>query len=144
MSADAIFGAGFAGLSDRARLDRTAKELEAVVVQQLFETMRKTVPEGGLLETSAADDVFRSMLDGELSRVVADKSPFGLAEAVSRELASRVDAEDGAAVPGAPAPSATGVTPAAAPWTRRAAPAPAPAPGPAPAAAALARREWRA
>ena len=121
MSTDAIFGPGFSGLSDRARLDRAAKELEAVVVQQLFETMRKTVPEGGLLEKSAADDVFRSMLDGELSRVVADKSPFGLAEAISKELAGKLPEPSVTpdAVPNAPAPHVPGTAP-------------------------LPRREWRA
>jgi len=93
-----VFGPGFQGLDGPARLARAAKELEAVVVAQLFATMRRTVPEGGLLEGSAGDDVFRAMLDGELARVVADKSPFGLADAVTRELGERPPAA-GAAPP---------------------------------------------
>ncbi|GJM44470.1 MAG: hypothetical protein DHS20C21_13120 [Gemmatimonadota bacterium] len=77
-----IFGAGFDGLSEQGRLRKTAQELESVVLTQLMAAMRNTVPEGGLFEKSAADDIFRSMLDGELARVTAEKSPFGLAEAI--------------------------------------------------------------
>ncbi len=109
MSADAVFGAGFSGLSERERLARCAKELESVVVSQLFATMRKTVPDGGFLEKSAAEDIFRTMLDGELSRVVADRSPFGLADAIARELSRSLPGTedvappaDGAAPPAGP------------------------------------------
>ena len=38
---DGVFGPGFAGLSDRKRLEQTAKELEAVVVAQV-----STLPPG--------------------------------------------------------------------------------------------------
>lgn len=99
MSADAVFGAGFSGLSERERLARCAKELESVVVSQLFATMRKTVPDGGFLEKSAAEDIFRTMLDGELSRVVADRSPFGLADAIARELSRSLPGAEEAAPP---------------------------------------------
>lgn len=126
--ADAIFDAGFRGMSRQAQVDKCAKELEAVVISQLFQTMRNTVPDGGLIGKSAADDIFRSMLDGELSRAVADRSPFGLAKALSKELApALVDAARNAA-----APASSGAAPAA----------PAAAPDPAP--ASRTPRSWRA
>jgi flagellar protein FlgJ len=92
VTTDAIFGPGFAALPERERLARAARELEAVVVAQLLASMRRTVPEGGLFERSPAEDVFQSMLDGEMARKVADRSPFGLADAVARQLSR----EDGA------------------------------------------------
>ncbi|MFN8179504.1 MAG: rod-binding protein [bacterium] len=95
---DAIFGAGFAGLSPQQRLEKTAKELEAVVVSQVFSAMRKTVPDSGLFEKSEADDIFRTMLDDQLARVVADKGPFGLAKAVTKELGQEL-AKSGATSP---------------------------------------------
>jgi len=87
---DGVLGPGFSGMSEYAKLQRTAQELEAVVVAQLLESMRNSVPEGGLFEKSAADDVFRSMLDGELARVVARKSPFGLADAIVDRMETRL------------------------------------------------------
>ncbi|MBZ0270094.1 rod-binding protein [bacterium] len=91
---DGVLGPGFSGMNERAQLQRTAQELEAVVVTQLLESMRNSVPEGGLFEKSAADDVFRSMLDGELARVVARKSPFGLADAIMDRLGERLQEAD--------------------------------------------------
>jgi flagellar protein FlgJ len=113
VTSDPIFGPGFGGLSERERLARTARELEAVVVAQIFSTMRETVPDSGLFEKSAADDIFRSMLDEQLAREVSERSPFGLAEAVEKELARKLSA-DAAAAPdsaGRPAADATRTPP---------------------------------
>lgn len=90
MNVGDVLGPGFAGLSEEQRLERTAKELEAVLVTQLLSTMRKTVPEGGLFGGSVADDVFRSMLDEQIARATSEKSPFGLADAVVKSLQDRV------------------------------------------------------
>ncbi|HMB70812.1 MAG TPA: rod-binding protein, partial [bacterium] len=87
---DGTFGVGFQGLSESRRLRKTAEELEAVVLAQLLSTMRNTVPEGGLFEKSAADDIFRSMFDQELARVMAEKSPFGLADEIVERFENRI------------------------------------------------------
>jgi Rod binding domain-containing protein len=93
-----IFGAGFSGLSERERVQRAARELESVVVANLLSAMRKTVPSGGLFEESASDEIFRSMLDTELSRACAEKSPFGLADAVMKSMEKKLESSgDGAA-----------------------------------------------
>lgn len=125
MSTEAVFGPGFSGLSERERIARCAKELESVVVSQLFATMRKTVPDGGFLEKSPAEDIFRTMLDGELSRVVADRSPFGLADAIARELSRSVpEAGEAAAPSAATAPAAANPAAANPPAAKPPAPAP--------------------
>ena len=100
---EGLFPAGFQGLPDRDRLTAAAKELESVVISQLLSTMRNTVPEGGLFEKSAADDIFRSMLDTELARVASEKSPFGLAEKIVEQLESGL-------VKGTEAPAEPGAT----------------------------------
>ena len=107
MSTNEIFGVGFAGLTRRDQLGKVATELEAVVLTQLLSTMRETVPEGGLLESSATEDLFKSLLDGEIARNVAEKSPFGLARSVVAEFENRVKAEEEAAEgpTGSPPPS---------------------------------------
>ncbi len=79
---DPTMGPGFAGLPERDQLKRAAHELESVLVEQLFSAMRKTVPKSGLVQESPASEIFRSMLDAELARSTAEKSPFGLADAI--------------------------------------------------------------
>jgi len=86
VSVQQIFGAGFAGLTEKEQIRRAATELEAVVLTQLLSSMRKTVPEGTLLEESPSNEIFRSLLDAELARETAKRSPFGLADAIVREL----------------------------------------------------------
>ncbi|HET9888641.1 MAG TPA: rod-binding protein, partial [bacterium] len=102
-----IFGAGFSGLSERERVQRAARELESVVVANLLSAMRKTVPSGGLFEESASDEIFRSMLDTELSRACAEKSPFGLADAVMKSMEKKLESTGHEEAPAAPPPAGT-------------------------------------
>lgn len=95
MNVSDILGPGFAGASDHEQLVRTARELETVVLTQMMSAMRKTVPEGGLFQSSLSDDVFRSMLDEEIARATAEKSPFGLADAIVKSLENRVKEPSG-------------------------------------------------
>jgi flagellar protein FlgJ len=89
-----IFGPGFAGLSEKEKIRRTATELEAVVLAQILSSLRKTVPDGGLFESSLSHDVFRSMLDAELARATAERSPFGLADAMVESFENRFKPEE--------------------------------------------------
>ncbi len=94
MTANEIFGAGFSGMTDKGKLESAAKELEAVVLTQLMATMRQTIPEGGLLEKSASEELFRSLLDGEIARSMSEKSPFGLADSIVKEFENRFKEAD--------------------------------------------------
>ncbi len=97
MSVDGVLGAGFAALPPKEKLRRAATELEAVVLTQLLAAMRETVPEGGLFEESSSNEIFRSMLDQELARSTAAKSPFGLADAVMKQFDAAFKVPHGAA-----------------------------------------------
>lgn len=87
-----IFGAGFAGLDQKAQLRRAAEEMEAVVLTQMLASMRKSVPEGDLWGKSVGHDVFRSMFDEEIAREAAARSPFGLAEVLVERMEKTVKA----------------------------------------------------
>jgi flagellar protein FlgJ len=89
-SVESLFGPGFAGATDRVKLQRAAQEMEAVVLTQLLGAMRSTVPESDLFGQSLSNDVFQSMLDQELARVTAERSPFGLAESLLQSLEKHV------------------------------------------------------
>jgi flagellar protein FlgJ len=91
VSIQQVFGIGFSGASEHEKLVRTARELEAVVLTQLLGAMRRTVPEGGLFGDSLPDDVFRSLLDEELARTTAERSPFGLARAIVERMERGVE-----------------------------------------------------
>jgi flagellar protein FlgJ len=92
--------------SDDARLKKTATQMEGLFVQQLFSAMRETVPEGGMIEQSGAEQTFTSMLDEKVAQQVPDQwdGPHSLAHALYKQLSQRLASQN--AVPGA----ATGST----------------------------------
>ena len=76
---------------EAARLARTAKQLEGVFVQQLYKAMRDTVPEGGIGSGGAGEDTFTSLMDQHIAEQTPGKWHHGLAGAIERVLAGRVD-----------------------------------------------------
>jgi peptidoglycan hydrolase FlgJ len=90
--------------SAEARLRRTAKQMEGVFVEQLFKAMRETVPEGGLVDGGAGEEVFTGMLDQHLAGEAPARWSRGLAESLYRQLRGQLGT-DGAAAEAAPAPN---------------------------------------
>jgi peptidoglycan hydrolase FlgJ len=88
--------------TDEARLRGVVKQLEGVFVEQLFKAMRETVPDGGVVETSAGEDMFNGMFDQQLSQAAPDQWNSTLAEALFRQLRH--------ALPPAPDTASAGVT----------------------------------
>lgn len=58
---------------DEAALKQSAKDLEGLFVQQLFQAMRAAVPTDGLLERGPGEDLFSSMLDQRIAQDVAER-----------------------------------------------------------------------
>lgn len=80
---------------ERAALRRLAHQFEGVFLDQLFQSMRKSVPEGGFLEKSPGEEMFTSMLDERLASVAADRMERGLGEALYRQLVRRLEVAEG-------------------------------------------------
>jgi peptidoglycan hydrolase FlgJ len=79
---------------ERAQLRRMAHELEGVFLNQLFQAMRASVPQGGLVEAAPGQDLFTSMLDERLSSQAAERMKGGLGEALYRQMARRLPPEE--------------------------------------------------
>ena len=91
--------------NDDARLKKTATQMEGLFVQRLFAAMRETVPEGGMVEQSSAEQTFTSMLDEKISQQVPGQwdGPHSLAHSLYNQLRQRI-ASQHAAVTAAPGP----------------------------------------
>ncbi len=88
----------------RKRLREAAQEFESVLIARMLEAMRKTAPQGGALPTNSGHQLFRDLMDTELSRQIARSGAFGVGEAIYRQLAPSLPAEGGSpeAAPAAP------------------------------------------
>lgn len=88
--------AGGAPPNDRARLKEAAHQLEAVFLNQLFQAMRQSVPDGGLLSHSAGEDMMTSMMDEMVAQRSAGRLSSHLADAIYRQLSRQLPPEQAA------------------------------------------------
>lgn len=68
------------------RLKNACLDLEAVFVQQLMQSMRKTIPESTLVEKSFGQQVYEDMLDEEIANIGSKTGQFGIGEMIYRQL----------------------------------------------------------
>jgi flagellar protein FlgJ len=88
MTAPSVSGLGPTPPEPRdAAMRKSARDLEGLFVQQLYKTMRETVPtDGGLVEKSQGEDVFAGLMDERLAADTGTRWHHGLGDAIYRAL----------------------------------------------------------
>jgi len=87
---------------DEQRLRAVAKQLEGVFVQQLFKAMRETVPQDGMTDGGAGEEIFTGLMDERIATHVPEHWDRGIGESLYRQLrAALPPANPGAASAGA-------------------------------------------
>ncbi len=71
---------------DLKELREKTREYEAIFINELYKSMRKTIPEGGLFEKDMSTEVFKEMLDLEYARLTAKGKGMGMGEAMFDQL----------------------------------------------------------
>ncbi len=75
---------------ERAELRRLSNELEAVFIRQLFQALRESNIQSGLLEKAPGDDFYNSVLDDHLASEAAARMQRGIGDALYRQLSGRL------------------------------------------------------
>lgn len=93
-----------------AKLRKAAQQMEGAFVQQMYKTMRETVPTDGPFNGGAGEDMFTGLLDQH----VASDTPMqwhkhGLSEAIYRQMRDAVHKQVGATLPPDSISAPTGV-----------------------------------
>lgn len=93
---------------EKLRLRKATKELESFFVLHMLKAMRQTIPKSDLLGGGLGQDMYTSMFDEELSKMIAG-GPASLSEALYRSLEKHLTAEskqalaaEGVVTPAAP------------------------------------------
>ncbi|MBF0352261.1 MAG: rod-binding protein [SAR324 cluster bacterium] len=68
------------------QLKKVASDFEALMVQQMMESMRESVGESELLPQSQGEKVFQSMLDGEYASMASQKGELGLSRIIYEQM----------------------------------------------------------
>ena len=83
---------------EEQKLRAVTKQLEGVFVQQLFKAMRETVPQDGLTDGGAGEEIFTGLMDEKIAAHVPEHWERGIGESLYRQLrAAMPHANPGAA-----------------------------------------------
>ena len=75
-------------------LEKTCRDFESLFVNYLMQEMRKTIPEDSLFGGGQAEKIYSGMLDGEVSKTIAQQRGIGLAALLYNQLSSVQEAND--------------------------------------------------
>ncbi len=103
---------------NRAGLEKSAKEFEAVFMNTLMKAMRKTVPDNKLFNSGGATKFYRQMHDAEMAKALATgNSGMGIADMIVRQFEQNIAAKEAATEIGLiqPAPQSAQSMPSAPP-----------------------------
>lgn len=78
------------GLPEIPELRTATRALEGVFLAQLFQAMRDTVPEDGLLDMPPGGDMFTSMFDEHIAGTLAQNTKGGLGDMLYNQLRQRI------------------------------------------------------
>ena len=80
-------------LDRREQLHKLSRQLEGVFLNQLFQAMRSSVPQEGVLTQNQGQELFTQLFDERMAAEAADHMKHGLSEALYRQLAGRLGAD---------------------------------------------------
>lgn len=92
-----------------AKLHKVSAQLEGVFVEQMYKSMRSTVPTGGLFDGGSGEEMFTGLMDERLAADTPQQWKHGLSESIYRQLKEAVHAQDSPLPPESNALMPTGV-----------------------------------
>lgn len=72
------------------KLKQACKDFEAVFVNSLMKSMRKTVMKTNLLGSDSGEEMFQDMMDSEISKSVTKRQSMGIADALYHQLSDSI------------------------------------------------------
>jgi len=73
----------------KEELKKVTQEFESVFLEQLFKTMRKTIPKSGFLGGGQSEEIYTYMLDQELSKKLSQRG-IGIADILYTQLSKQI------------------------------------------------------
>ncbi len=76
---------------DLEALRQSTQEFEALYINEMFKAMRKTIPDGGLIDKGIGHDIYQEMIDMERARHASEGKGIGLGNAMFEQLRHLVE-----------------------------------------------------
>jgi hypothetical protein len=75
----------------KLKLRKAAEGFEAIFIRQLLSTMRSTIPDGGMLGSGMAGNIYGDIIDNAMSETMSKRSELGLADVLYNRLVKSID-----------------------------------------------------
>lgn len=76
------------------KLKDSCRDMESLFLNYLLKELRKTINKSGFISGGRAEEIFTSMLDGELSKKMSDAGGIGLSSLLFRQLGQKSEPKD--------------------------------------------------
>ncbi len=76
---------------EEKRLSKACAEFEALLVQQLFQTMRASIQKAGLIDGGSAEAIYTAMLDQKVAQDLALQGGLGLSARMKEQIIRYMD-----------------------------------------------------
>lgn len=73
-----------------AKLRKASAQMEGAFVEQMYKSMRETVPEDGMFSGGAGEEMFSGLLDEHVAADTPTKWQHGLSESIYRQMRDAV------------------------------------------------------
>ena len=77
----------FGNTNSEKKIEKVSRDFESIFLHKLLNSMRKTVPKSGLLD-SFATDMYKSMMDEEISKEMSKNKGMGMGEMIYNDLSN--------------------------------------------------------
>ncbi len=78
------------------KLRKAAQQMEGAFVEQMYKSMRETVPSDGMFGGGSGEEMFTGLLDQHVASDTPMKWKHGLSESIYRQMRSAVEQQSGA------------------------------------------------
>lgn len=77
---------GLGAAATPAEIERAATDFEALLLQQMLQSMWNTVPQSGMLTGSREESLYRDMLNEQIAQSMASGRGLGIKDMIAREM----------------------------------------------------------
>ena len=77
----------FGNTNSEKKIENVSRDFESIFLHKLLTSMRKTVPKSGLLD-SFATDMYKSMMDEDISKEMSKNKGMGMGEMIYNDLSN--------------------------------------------------------
>jgi len=76
--------------NEHAKLEKACREFESLFLNYLLQNMRRTIPKSNFFSGGFGKDIYTSLMDQELARVLSERKEIGIAKILIKQLEKNI------------------------------------------------------